>query len=51
MGIVLDGVLLPGSVVAVWSNCRFAGATVLRVAHAYERAVGGFATPPVTTAG
>lgn len=29
---------------------RFADATVLRVAHAYEQAVGGFATPPVIAA-
>ncbi len=27
---------------------QFADATVLRVAHTYEQAVGGFATPPVT---
>jgi len=26
---------------------RFADATVLRVAHTYEQAVGGFAVPPV----
>jgi amidase len=28
---------------------RFDDATVLRVAHAYEQAVGGFAAPPVLT--
>jgi amidase len=28
---------------------RFADATVLRVAHTYEQAIGGFARPPATT--